>query len=91
MKIFGVEKYANELSKHIKEREIEVNFQHSLCKVDVKNHLATFDLLNSNLEASGKTVNFEVFGKLRRYRGNRSIQHKKRDFLLTKNLIFGFK
>lgn len=46
--IFGVKKYASALLEVIKNKDIDVNFRHSLSKVDHKTKTATFEMLDED-------------------------------------------
>lgn len=58
-KIFGVEKYAKALMKHVDERGIILNTRRNLTKVDPLTNKATFELLNDDGTLSGKFVEEE--------------------------------
>ncbi|CEF65507.1 Pyridine nucleotide-disulphide oxidoreductase, FAD/NAD(P)-binding domain-containing protein [Strongyloides ratti] len=58
-KIFGVDKYAKALMKHVDERGIILNTRRNLVKVDPLNNKATFEQLNDDGTLSGKFVEEE--------------------------------
>ncbi|EFN60231.1 Sulfide:quinone oxidoreductase, mitochondrial [Camponotus floridanus] len=56
--IFGVKKYANSLWNVCKERDITVNLQTNLVKIDLNKKQATFEKLNSSGETSVQDYSF---------------------------------
>lgn len=59
--IFGVKKYANSLWNVCKERDITVNLQTNLVKIDLNKKQATFEKLNSSGETSVQDVCFSLY------------------------------
>ena len=58
--IFGVQKYAKELSKICEKRNLSLNFRHNLVKVNGAQKTATFDILNADAVSTGETKTMEV-------------------------------
>uniref|UniRef100_A0A0N4Z1R7 Sulfide:quinone oxidoreductase, mitochondrial n=1 Tax=Parastrongyloides trichosuri TaxID=131310 RepID=A0A0N4Z1R7_PARTI len=58
-KIFGVDKYANSLMKHVNERDIILNTRKNLVKVDPLSNKATFEFLNDDGTSSGRFLEEE--------------------------------
>ena len=58
--IFGVQKYAAELSKICEKRDLNLNFRHNLVKLNAAERTATFDLLNADGVSTGKTKTMQV-------------------------------
>ena len=59
--IFGVQKYAQELSKICEKRDLNLNFRHNLVKVNAAQRTATFDILNADGISTGETKTMEVY------------------------------
>lgn len=59
-KIFGIEKYANELNKIVQARNIAVYNRQALKKVDTDSKTATFDILDENSQPTGKEQSLQV-------------------------------
>uniref|UniRef100_A0A0K0ENX4 Sulfide:quinone oxidoreductase, mitochondrial n=1 Tax=Strongyloides stercoralis TaxID=6248 RepID=A0A0K0ENX4_STRER len=55
-KIFGVEKYAEALMKHVHERNIVLHTRRNLTKVDPLTNVATFELLDNDGKSTGQFV-----------------------------------
>lgn len=62
--IFGVKKYADSLWAICKERDITVNLQTSLLKIDPGKRQATFERLNSPGETLEQEVRFILYFKV---------------------------
>jgi NADPH-dependent 2,4-dienoyl-CoA reductase/sulfur reductase-like enzyme len=58
--IFPVPKYADELMKVIKSRGIELNTRDNLIKVDTKNRVATFQIIDSNQKPTDQLKEIKV-------------------------------
>ncbi|KAH7693886.1 Protein SQRD-1 b, partial [Aphelenchoides avenae] len=59
-KIFGVEKYANELMKIVEQRDIQLNTRLNLTKVETGQRIATFEVLDEAAKPTGQTKQFEA-------------------------------
>jgi sulfide:quinone oxidoreductase len=59
--IFGVQKYAKELSKICEKRDLNLNFRHNLVKVNAAQKTATFDILNADGVSTGETQTMQVW------------------------------
>lgn len=57
--IFGVQKYAKELLKICKERDLNLNFRHNLIRIDAAERTATFDVLGDDGITKGETKTME--------------------------------
>uniref|UniRef100_A0A0N4Z5B3 Sulfide:quinone oxidoreductase, mitochondrial n=1 Tax=Parastrongyloides trichosuri TaxID=131310 RepID=A0A0N4Z5B3_PARTI len=58
-RIFGIERYSEELTKYAKSKDINVNYRTALSKIDPIKRIATFDLLNEDVKPSGNTKEIE--------------------------------